>query len=98
MQITIPDHLKDDFLRFLDVAQSSFTDEDVANFHEGELEVLKLVEDLVEANLDGGAAKRYPTHAEKREASLELGLLASGQLNVYAALASCRNHKVADRI
>lgn len=31
MQITIPDHLKDDFLRFLDVAQSNFTDRDVAN-------------------------------------------------------------------
>ena len=84
MQLNVPDHLWDDFLRFLDIAQSQFTEEDVANFHSQELKVLKLVEGWLKKHLDGGASRRFETMLDKRKAGRELGLLISGQLDEYS--------------
>lgn len=84
--LEIPDYLWEDFLKFLDAAQSNFTEQDVKNFTKNELKSLKMVEGWLEKYLKGGPSKRFETIAEKQKASCELGLIISGRLNEYAIL------------
>ena len=74
MVIEIPDELAEDFLRFLDVAQASLTEEQVQKLPEGEREVLNLVQLL----LGGKASLRFETVKKRNEAvralSAALGL------------------------
>jgi hypothetical protein len=44
MQIEIPDELYEDFVKFLDMAQASFTEEEIESFSENEKKLIKWVE------------------------------------------------------
>ena len=75
IRIEVPDHLAAEFIAFLDVAQSSITGEDIASFSPQESEVLKIVDEFLDKHLDGGAARRYPTHRAKELAAIELATI-----------------------
>lgn len=83
----IPRELWEDFLRFLDVAQCGFTEDDVANFSPNEFAVLQMVERWIKhgvvehwvngeelpiaPGLNNGTSRRYRTITEKRQAASE---------------------------
>jgi len=57
MQIEIPDELYEEFIRFLDVAQASFTEEEVKNLTENEQKLIIWLDNL----LGEKKAKRFKT-------------------------------------
>ena len=65
MIIDVPDELVNDFMRFLDVAQASFTEEEIAGFAAGERRVLTFVECL----LKGERSMRWQNRREREEAT-----------------------------
>ena len=66
MKIVVPDDISDEFLIFLDIAQSSFSVEDVEKFSKKERKTLRFIERLIKA-----PAKRM-TFAQKRESAKRL--------------------------
>lgn len=61
MKIDIPDHLYHSFLRFLDIAQSNFVQDEVSSFSLEEQDVIKFIEKL----LGKSASKRFQNREEK---------------------------------
>ena len=68
MIIEVPDELAEDFLTFLDVAQSSFTEDQVRKFSEGEQKILEIVQLL----LGDRTTSRFETVKARMEAARAL--------------------------
>lgn len=68
--IKVPDRLYKDFITFLDIAQSSYTDEDLQTFSKNELKVIDFIEKLVKTPTQRKKTKqeRLALEKELREA------------------------------
>jgi hypothetical protein len=69
-RIEVPEELWDSFLIFLDVAQSRFTKEEIADFPETEQRVIDFVDSLLMEHMKNALpSKKFETKAEKHAAS-----------------------------
>lgn len=76
--IQIPDELWQDFLIFLDVAQSRFTEEEIANFSKNEQSTLELIDYILKKHTNG-PSKRFKRKIDKTKASEQLTNIISGR-------------------
>ena len=72
--IRVPHEIKNAFLGLLDVAQSQFTEEDVAKFTTNEKKVVAWVRNVL---LDGIASSQFATKAEREKAGRDLARIFS---------------------
>lgn len=75
MIIRVPKHLEEEFLNFLDIAQSAFTDEEVAKMTYKEKKCLSFVQGLIQE-----PAKRFANKEEAKKAAWTFSMIAAGQL------------------
>jgi len=68
MKIEIPDDLVEEFLNFLDVSQSFFTEDQIFNFCDNEKKVIELVEKILEDN-NHNPSLRWENKEEREIAS-----------------------------
>jgi len=68
MKITVPKNIEKAFISFLDIAQASFTEDDIFRFTREEKETLRFVEKLIGES----RSKRYATKAEQDKAAADL--------------------------
>jgi len=71
MIIEIPDELVESFKQFLDIAQSSFTENEVEQFSDSEKAILEWVEEF----LGEEKSFRFESYDEKRKAARQLAEL-----------------------
>jgi hypothetical protein len=64
--IEVPADIKDDFLAFLDIAQSEYTQEEIKKLTKNEQKVIKFVEKILGNRVSG----RFPSQKEKAVANI----------------------------
>jgi hypothetical protein len=71
MTLEIPENIEEEFLNFLDIAQASFTEEDVDSFTDQEKECIKFIESILGTNKSG----RFPRRKDLQKARDDLNLI-----------------------
>ena len=75
--IKVPHEIKNEFLSLLDIAQSQFTEDEVAHFTMEEKKLLAWVRNVL---LDGEASSRFATNTEREKAGRDLARIFSGSV------------------